>query len=124
MQTMPASKTLIGARKPARRLLGCLLALMLASCATRPATFTLLQPTVVEAACGECKFGLKGDDCDLAIRVNGHSYFVEGVNPDFLGNAHATNGICETIRQALVTGAVKEGRFVATSFERLPAGAR
>ncbi len=100
------------------------LAVGLASCATRPSSVALLKPTVVEAACGECKFGLKGDDCDLAIRFDGHSYFVNGVNPDSLGNDHAANGICKTIRQARVTGEVKGGRFVATSFELLPAGTR
>ena len=98
-------------------------AVVLAGCASRPSPLALRKPTVVEAACGECKFGLKGDDCDLAIRVSGHSYFVDGVNPDSLGDAHAANGICETIRKARVTGEVKAGRFVATSFELLPAGA-
>ena len=97
-------------------------AVVLAVCASRPSPLVLRKPTVVEAACGECKFGLKGDDCDLAIRVSGHSYFVDGVNPDSLGDAHAANGICETIRKARVTGEVKGGRFVATSFELLPAG--
>ena len=121
---MTSSNALTVARKTTPWLLSCALAVGLASCATRRSSVALLKPTIVEAACGECKFGLKGDDCDLAIRVNGHSYFVEGVNPDSLGNAHATNGICETIRQARVTGAVKDGRFLATSFELLPAGAR
>jgi len=96
-------------------------ALLLGGCATQPSSVALLKPTVVEAACGECKFGLKGDDCDLAIRVDGHSYFVDGVNPDSLGDAHAKDGICESIRKARVTGEVKNGRFVATSFELLPA---
>ena len=90
-------------------------------CATQPSSVALLKPTVVEAACGECKFGLKGDDCDLAIRVNGRSYFVDGVNSDSLGDAHAKDGICESIRKAQVTGAVKAGRFEATSFKLLPA---
>ena len=34
---------------------------------------------VTEAACGECKLGLKGESCDLAVRINGKSYFVDGV---------------------------------------------
>ncbi len=92
-----------------------------AGCRARPPVGSIVQPIVVETACGECKFGLEGDDCDLAIRVNGHSYFVDGVNPDSLGDAHAKDGICEAIRQARVFGEVKGGRFVATSFELLPA---
>ena len=98
------------------------IALLLGGCATRPSPLVLQKPTVVEAACGECKFGLKGDDCDLAIRVHGHGYFVDGVAADALGDAHARDGICETIRKARVTGEVKGGRFVATSFELLPTG--
>ena len=103
-------------------LLALTTAIVLAGCATRPSPLVLQKPTVVEAACGECKFGLKGDDCDLAIRVHGHGYFVDGVAADALGDAHARDGICETIRKARVTGEVKGGRFVATSFELLPTG--
>ena len=99
------------------------IALLQGGCVTGPGV-AFRQPTVVEAACGECKFGLKGNDCDLAIRVDGHSYFVDGVNPDSLGNTHAQDGICETIRKARVTGEVKDGRFVATSFQLLPVGFR
>ncbi len=100
-----------------------LITLLLNGCATRPVV-ALSTPTVVEAACGECKFGLKGDDCDLAIRVDGHSYFVDGVNPDSLGDAHAKDGICESIRKARVTGEVKDSRFVATGFVLLPDASR
>ena len=95
------------------------IALGLGSCTTRPSV-ALLDPTVVEAACGECKFGMKGKDCDLAVRIGAHTYFVDGVNADRLGDAHAADGICESIRKARVTGAVKGDRFVATSFELLP----
>ena len=94
----------------------------IAGCVTRPST-ALNKPTVVEAACGECKFGMKGQDCDLAVRVNGESYFVDGVDPTALGDAHAADGICTSIRKARVTGAIKDGRFQATSFELLPAAA-
>ena len=97
-------------------------ALLLGGCASRPVA-GLPTSTVVEAACGECMFGMKGSDCDLAIRMNGHGYFVDGVNMDSLGDAHAKDGMCKAIRKARVTGQIKEGRFVATSFELLPAGA-
>jgi hypothetical protein len=109
--------------KPNHLSLIILIALLLSGCATRSAV-ALQTPTVVETACGECKFGLKGDDCDLAIRVDGHSYFVDGVNPDSLGDAHAKDGICEAIRQARVTGEVRDGRFVATSFVLLSDASR
>ena len=90
--------------KTAHLLLVFTAAIVLAGCAIQPSPLVLQKPTVVEAACGECKFGLKGDDCDLAIRVSGHSYFVDGVSADSLGDAHAANGICETIRKGRFTG--------------------
>ena len=101
----------------------CLAGLVLVGCATqRPVAIT--EPTVVEAACGECLFGLKGKDCDLAVRIYGRSYFVDGAHLDGHGDAHAADGMCQVIRRARVTGEVKRGRFVATSFELLPASGR
>ena len=99
------------------------LGLLLAGCksAHQPPETRLTTPTVVEVACGECKFAMKGEDCDLAVRVNGHSYFVDGVNPKSLGDPHASDGICETIRKARVTGQIKDGHFVTATFELLPA---
>lgn len=99
----------------------CVVLALLCGCATLPSGVVLSQPTVVEASCGECKFGMKGDDCDLAIRWKGKGYFVDGVNQDSLGDAHGADGICETIRKARVTGEFRNGRFVASSFELLPA---
>ena len=114
---------MLGSMRTCHSILILFTALVLGGCATRSAV-ALSTPTVVEATCGECKFGLKGDDCDLAIRVDGHSYFVDGVSADSLGDAHAKDGICETIRQARVTGEVRDGRFVATSFVLLPGASR
>jgi hypothetical protein len=99
--------------------LATVLTLGTAACVTNRG-LVLDQPTVVEAACGECLFGMKGDDCDLAIRVQGHRYFVDGVALDSLGDAHAATGMCRVIRQARVTGRVEHGRFHAVSFELLP----
>ena len=80
----------------------------------------LTEPTVVQAACGECLFGMKGKGCDLAVRIDGHAYYVDGVNMDSLGDAHAADGMCQVIRKAKVTGEVRRGRFFATHFELLP----
>ena len=125
-ETRPASQHLPRTRAasgPDRTLaLGVVVtALVLAGCGTRTSALVIREAAVVEAACGECKFGMQGDDCDLAIRVGGQSYFVDGVNADSLGDAHAVDGICEAIRSARVTGEVKFDRFVATSFQLLPA---
>lgn len=75
----------------------------------------------VEAACGQCKFGMTGKaGCDLAVRIDGKPYFVEGTDIHKHGDAHAADGFCSTIRKAEVTGEVKNDKFVATSFKLLP----
>lgn len=78
------------------------------------------QPTVVPAACGECLFGMKGKGCDLAVKIAGRAYYVDGVKMDDLGDAHAADGMCNAVRQARVTGEIRGGRFVASKFELLP----
>lgn len=79
-----------------------------------------INAKVVEASCGQCKFGLKGNGCDLAIRVDGKAYFVDGAKIDDHGDAHADHGFCNAIRQAKVDGKVEKGRFLATNFELMP----
>lgn len=75
------------------------------------------QTRVVEAACGECQFGMEGDSCDLAVRIDGVGYFVDGTGLDDHGDAHAADGFCNAIRKATVVGEVVDGRFVVESFE-------
>lgn len=75
---------------------------------------------VVEASCGQCRLGLPGKGCDLAVRVQGKAYFVEGTTIDSHGDAHARDGFCQAIRQAEVQGEVVNNRFVATYFKLLP----
>ena len=75
---------------------------------------------IVEAACGECMFKMKGDDCELAVRLDGKAYFVDGSKIDDHGDAHASDGFCNRVRKASVSGKVVDGRFVATSFRLLP----
>lgn len=75
----------------------------------------------VEASCGECQFGLDGDDCDLAVRIDGKSYFVDGVGIMEYGHPHNKNGFCVAIRKAEVQGEVVNGRFKATYFKLLDA---
>lgn len=76
---------------------------------------------VVEVSCGQCKFAMtdkKG--CDLAVRIDGKSYFVEGTTIDEHGDAHANDGFCSTIRKAEVVGEIKDNKFVVTYFKLLP----
>ncbi len=76
---------------------------------------------VVEASCGQCKFGMPGKGCNLAVRINGKSYFVDGADIDSFGDAHSHNGFCEAIRTAEVQGEIINNSFMATYFKLLPA---
>lgn len=72
---------------------------------------------VVEAACGQCQLGLEGTGCDLAVRIDGKAYFVDGAAIDDFGDAHAADGFCNAIRSARATGKIENGRFTAESIE-------
>lgn len=63
---------------------------------------------VVDIACGQCQFGMQGGGCDLAIRFDGKSYFVNGSHIDDFGDAHADDGMCNSVRQARVTGTIND----------------
>lgn len=76
---------------------------------------------IVEASCGQCQFGMKSKSgCDLAVRIDGKAYFVEGTDIHKHGDAHAADGFCSVVRKAEVTGEVKNDKFVATNFNLLP----
>lgn len=80
-----------------------------------------LKTQIVEASCGQCKFGMTSKKgCDLAVRIDGKSYFVEGTKLDDHGDAHAKDGFCSAIRKAEVSGEVVNDKYVATSFKLLP----
>ena len=81
-------------------------------------TFEIIEQEV-EAACGQCKLGLEGSGCDLAVRIDGGVFFVDGTKIDDHGDVHAEDGLCTAIRRAQLSGQVDNGRFVVKSFERL-----
>ena len=82
-------------------------------------TFEIIEKEV-EAACGQCKLGLEGSGCDLAVRIDGGVFFVVVTKIDDNGDAHAEDGFCKAIRRAKVSGQVENGRFGVKSFELLP----
>ena len=79
-----------------------------------------IKPQIVEAACGQCQFDMKGHGCDLAVRIDGKTYFVDGTSIDSHGDAHADDGFCAKIRKAEVVGKIVDNRFKVTSFKLLP----
>ena len=78
------------------------------------------KPQIVEASCGQCQFKMKGHGCELAVRIEGKSYFVDGASIDSFGDAHAADGFCASVRKAEVVGKIVDNRFKATSFKLLP----
>jgi hypothetical protein len=93
----------------------CLLGLgAAAQTSSKPDPAKKLQ--VVEASCGECQFHLPGKGCQLAVRIDGKAYFVDGTGIDDHGDAHAQDGFCEAIRKAEVQGEIVNNRFQATYF--------
>lgn len=85
---------------------------------SKPDTTKKIQ--VAEVSCGQCKFGLKGKSCDLAVRIKGKAYFVDGAHIDSFGDAHARTGFCEAVRKAAVQGELVDGRFVVSYLKLLP----
>lgn len=79
---------------------------------------------LVEASCGSCMLGLEGSGCSLAVKIDGKSYPVEGVDFHKLGDPHAKHGMCNAIRVAEVSGELEEGVFIASTFNLLPAGTK
>jgi len=75
---------------------------------------------VVEASCGQCQLGMEGSGCDLAVRIDGQTYLVQGTGIDDHGDAHGPDGFCNAIRRARVSGRIIDERFVASEFELLP----
>ena len=80
---------------------------------------TTKKTQFVEASCGQCQFGMTAKGCDLAVRIDGKSYFVDGTKIDEHGDSHAKDGFCEAIRKAEVKGAVVGDRFKVTYFKLL-----
>ncbi len=96
----------------------------LAACSATAQTTAKPDPQkpiqVVEASCGQCNFDMEGEGCQLAVRINGKPYWVDGTRIDDHGDAHGTQGFCNTIRKAEVQGIVTNGRFMASYFKLLP----
>jgi len=80
-----------------------------------------IKGKTVEASCAQCQFKVKEPrGCDLAIRMNGQVYFVDGTNLDAHGDAHEEDGFCNAIRQAKVTGQIQGNRIRVTQFDLKP----
>lgn len=88
--------------------------LVISSCATMKNTDTVVDGTY-DVSCGICNFEMTGDDCALAIVIDGKNYYIEGSAIDEHGDAHAADGLCTVVRKAKVKGVIKKGVFIAES---------
>lgn len=79
-----------------------------------------IKNQTVEIACGECQFKMKGKSCDLAVKIDGKSYFVDGKKIDDFGDAHDDHGFCNAIGKAQVTGEIVGDRFKAKEITLIP----
>jgi hypothetical protein len=73
-----------------------------------------------EASCGKCKFGLPGKTCELAVRIDGNAWYVDGAGIDDFGDAHAKDGFCNAIRKADVQGELVNDKFRVSYFKLQP----
>ena len=79
------------------------------------------EKQIVELSCGQCQFGLTSEKgCDLAARIDGKTYFVDGADIDDFGDAHDEEiGFCEVIRTAELEGEIIDGRFKVSNVKML-----
>jgi len=82
-------------------------------------TAKVITKQVVDIACGECQFKMKGKDCELAVKINGKRYFVDGKGIDDFGDAHGEHGFCNAVSKAEVTGEIVNNRFKAKEIKLL-----
>ncbi|MGM9477889.1 DUF6370 family protein [Pedobacter sp. GSP4] len=80
----------------------------------------VITKQTVDIACSECQFKMKGKDCELAVKINGKPYFVDGKGIDDFGDAHGEHGFCNAISKAEVTGEIVNNRFKAKEIKLLP----
>lgn len=102
--------------KKFKLLLLLLASVLVANAQTKTAT-KKVEKKEVEIACGECMFKMEGKGCDLAVKIDGVGYFVDGRKIDDFGDAHADDGFCNAVRKAVVSGEIVDGRFKAKSMQ-------
>lgn len=101
----------------------CITASAVSAQATEKKTSTLDSAKKIlttEAACGKCKFGLPGKTCELAVRMDGKAWYVDGAGIDDFGDAHANDGLCNAIRKADVQGELVKDKFRVSYFKLQP----
>ena len=69
------------------------------------------------ASCGMCNFNYRGSKgCSLAIKIDDKVYPVEGTSIREHGDPHSTEGMCNSVRVAYVSGDIKKKKFYSRAF--------
>lgn len=76
-----------------------------------------IQITEAKASCGICMFDMDGFKCELAVKIDGANYYVEGTDIDDYGDAHSDDGFCNAIRDAKVQGQIVDDKYIVTYFK-------
>ncbi len=99
-------------KRSAILILAAVLGSALAGCAS---TRTL------EAGCATCIYHMQDvQGCELAVQVDGRAYLVKGVDMDDLGDAHASDGLCNTARQVKAKGKLDGDYYAAEGITLIP----
>ena len=89
---------------------GVVLSIALAGCGN-PSESSAVMEKIVEVGCGSCSYKIDGvEECVTAVKIGDTPYLVTGADLD----AHSS-GLCESVKQAKVTGEIQDGKFVASA---------
>jgi hypothetical protein len=74
---------------------------------------------IVEASCGQCQFGMEGHGCELAVRIDGKPYFVDGTSLDSHGCLMPMMAFV-LLSEGIRYWRNKNNRFLVSQFKLLP----
>ena len=72
---------------------------------------------IVIASCGKCNLRTREKGCSLSIKVGKKVYPVEGTTIHDHGDAHSSEGFCNTMRVAWVKGKIDKKTFYSEYFK-------
>lgn len=108
---------------PLLRHVAPILALSLSLCAMLGCTDDgqKLENATVKIGCGRCQFHMaEAQGCPFAAEIDGQHYLIQGRVPED-HQSHAQDGICNMVREAKVSGTLRDGKLITTKLDLLPA---
>lgn len=80
-----------------------------------------IENATVKIGCGRCQFHMEeAQGCPFAAEIDGQHYLIQGRVPED-HQSHAQDGICNMVREAKVSGTVRDGKLITTQLDLLPA---